>query len=202
MIEFCWCRHMWTKLNLRGHTSSIFAAGKQCGISLPINICMIVSYLFACSIYLWPIWQEIEVLRTSLPSIKGLRLFNPLYHSMGLFGKYHNTLFVPPEFCINILSSFSWDLQWSQEKTKTMQMRNLGGQTKSIMVFTEMAYNHCRCIYSYLAIVLGYLCGVFIYDGIDGQIICLLAFFFSWSNYNTLRNSCCWCSSVSVSFFC
>lgn len=96
MIEFCWCRHMWTKLNLRGHTSSIFAAGKQCGISLPINICMIVSYLFACSIYLWPIWQEIEVLRTSLPSIKGLRLFNPLYHSMGLFGKYHNTLCLSP----------------------------------------------------------------------------------------------------------
>ena len=30
-------------------------------------------------------------------------------------------LFVcPPEFCITIDSCFSWDLQWSQEKTKTM----------------------------------------------------------------------------------
>ena len=52
-----------------------------------------------------------------------------------------------------------------------MLMQNLGGQTKSIMVFTELAYNHCRCIYSYLAIALQYLCGVFIYDGISGQII-------------------------------
>ena len=34
-----------------------------------------------------------------------------------------------------------WDLQWSQEKTKTMLMQNLRGQTKSIMVFSEVAYN-------------------------------------------------------------
>ena len=40
----------------------------------------------------------------------------------------------------SIVSSFSWDLQWSQEKTKTMLMQNLGGQTKSIMVFSELAY--------------------------------------------------------------
>ena len=45
-----------------------------------------------------------------------------------------------PKFCISIVSSFSWDLQWSEEKTKTMLMQNLGGQTKSIMVFSEMAY--------------------------------------------------------------
>jgi len=36
--------------------------------------------------------------------------------------------------------SFSWYLQWSQEKTKTMLMQNLGRQTKNIMVFSEMAY--------------------------------------------------------------
>ena len=41
---------------------------------------------------------------------------------------------------MSIASSFSWDLQWSQEKTKTMLMQNLGGQTKSIMVFSEVAY--------------------------------------------------------------
>ena len=45
-----------------------------------------------------------------------------------------------PKFCISIVSSFSWGLQWSQEKTKTMLMLNLGGQTKSIMVFSELAY--------------------------------------------------------------
>jgi len=32
----------------------------------------------------------------------------------------------PPNFA----SSFSWDLQWSQEKTKTMLMKNLGGTNK------------------------------------------------------------------------
>ena len=49
-------------------------------------------------------------------------------------------LFVcPPKFCISIVSSLYWDLQWSQEKTKTMLIQNLGGQTKSIMVFSGMA---------------------------------------------------------------
>ena len=41
---------------------------------------------------------------------------------------------------VSIVSSFSWDLQWSQEKTKTMLMQNLGGQTKSIIAFSEVAY--------------------------------------------------------------
>jgi len=50
-------------------------------------------------------------------------------------------LFVcPPKFCISIVSRFSWELQWSEEKAKTMLMQNLGGQTKSIMVFSELAY--------------------------------------------------------------
>ena len=48
-------------------------------------------------------------------------------------------MFVPSKFCVSIASSFSWDLQWSQEKTRTMLMQNLGSQTKSIMVFSGMA---------------------------------------------------------------
>ena len=59
-------------------------------------------------------------------------------------GHLENTviLFVcAPKFCTSIVSSFSWDLQWSQEKTKTMLMQNLGAQTKSITVFCEMAYS-------------------------------------------------------------
>ena len=46
------------------------------------------------------------------------------------------------EWIAPIVSSFTWDLQWPHEKTKTMLMQNLGGQTKSIMVFSELAY---RC---------------------------------------------------------
>ena len=50
-------------------------------------------------------------------------------------------LFVcPPTFCISIVSSFSWDLQWSGEKTKNNAYAKFGGGgvgrgTKSIMVF-------------------------------------------------------------------
>ena len=60
---------------------------------------------------------------------------------IGHFEKYYNTLCLSP---ISIVSSFSWELQRPQEKTKTMLMQNFGGQTKSIMVFSEVAYclNH------------------------------------------------------------
>ena len=51
-------------------------------------------------------------------------------------------LFVcPPKFCIRIAFIFSWDHWKSQEKLETMLMQNLGGQTKSIMVFSEVAYS-------------------------------------------------------------
>ena len=50
-------------------------------------------------------------------------------------------LFVcPPKFCISIVFVFSWDRCNSREKLETMLMQNLGGQTKSIMVFSEVAY--------------------------------------------------------------
>ena len=50
-------------------------------------------------------------------------------------------LFVcPPKFCISIVFVFSWDHCKSQEKLETMLMQNLGGQTKSIMVFSGVAY--------------------------------------------------------------
>ena len=41
------------------------------------------------------------------------------------------------KFCISIVFVFSWDHSKSQEKLETMQ--NLGGQTKSIMVFSKVA---------------------------------------------------------------
>ena len=49
-------------------------------------------------------------------------------------------LVCPPKFCISIVFVFSWDHFKSQEKLQTMLMQNLGGQTKSIMVFFEVAY--------------------------------------------------------------
>ena len=45
-----------------------------------------------------------------------------------------------PKFCISIVSSFSRDFQLSQGKTKTMLMQNFGRQTKSIIVFSKVAY--------------------------------------------------------------
>ena len=50
-------------------------------------------------------------------------------------------LFVcPPKFCVRIVFVFSCDHCNSQEKLETMLMQNLGGQTKSIMVFSEVVY--------------------------------------------------------------
>ena len=50
-------------------------------------------------------------------------------------------MFVSPKFCMSIVSTFSWDLKGSQEKTKTMLMQDLEGQTKSITIFLIVA---CR----------------------------------------------------------
>ena len=63
-------------------------------------------------------------------------------HILSQLAESQNTiiLFVCPlKLCINIVSCFSWDLQWSQEKTKTMLIQNLGGHTKNIMVFSASA---------------------------------------------------------------
>ena len=59
---------------------------------------------------------------------------------IGHFGKYHNTLCLSPRILHKHCFQFLLGLQWSREKTKTILMQNLGGQTKSIMVFSELAY--------------------------------------------------------------
>ena len=57
-------------------------------------------------------------------------------------------LFVcPHKFCITIVSSFSWDLQWYQEKTKTMLMKKIEGKNKETKKkktqgFDRTAQNH------------------------------------------------------------
>ena len=47
------------------------------------------------------------------------------------------------KFCISIVFVFSWDHCKSQGKLETMLMQNLGRQTKSIMVFSGVAYLFC-----------------------------------------------------------
>ena len=46
----------------------------------------------------------------------------------------------PKKFCITFVFHFSWVLQPSQEKLKTMLMQNLGGQRRCIMGNVEVAY--------------------------------------------------------------
>ena len=42
----------------------------------------------------------------------------------------HNASYLPPTFCITFVFHFSWVLQPSQEKLKTMLMQNVGGANK------------------------------------------------------------------------
>ena len=48
-------------------------------------------------------------------------------------------LICPPKFCITFVFHFSWVLQPSQEKLKTMLMQNFGGQIRCIMGNVEVA---------------------------------------------------------------
>ena len=60
--------------------------------------------------------------------------------ALGHFGKYHNTLRLPPEFCISIVFVFSWDHCKSQEKLETMLMENLGGQIGHFRVALSLSF--------------------------------------------------------------
>ena len=42
------------------------------------------------------------------------------------------------QLCITIDSDFSSALQWSQKKSKTMHMQNLGAEIKCIMIYVKM----------------------------------------------------------------
>ena len=72
----------------------------------------------------------------------------------------HETL-SDAKFCISIVFVFSWDYCKSQEKLETMLMQNVGGQTKSIMVFFEVAYSSFfdhpyAYIHTYIHTLLGF----------------------------------------------
>ena len=60
----------------------------------------------------------------------------------------HNAPFLPPppppQFCIIVVSNFSWVLQSFEEKSKTMAMQNFAGKTRSIMVYVKVV-NSVNC---------------------------------------------------------
>ena len=66
---------------------------------------------------------------------------------MGHCQKYHNTysLFDPPKFYIIIVSIFSWNPLWSEEKIKTILMQNFRGASKDYYgIFLKVAhYENC-----------------------------------------------------------
>ena len=49
-------------------------------------------------------------------------------------------LICPPKFCTTFVFHFSWVLQPSQEKLKTMLMQNFGGQIRCIMGDVQVRY--------------------------------------------------------------
>ena len=58
---------------------------------------------------------------------------------IGHFGKYHNTLYLSPQILHKHCFQFFLGLTMVPREKKTMLKRNLGGQVKSIMVFSEVA---------------------------------------------------------------
>ena len=50
----------------------------------------------------------------------------------------HNTVCLFPKICISNVLNFSWDVQSSQEKLKTMVMQNFWGQSKGILGDVEV----------------------------------------------------------------
>ena len=62
--------------------------------------------------------------------------------------KYHNTLCCPPpKFCINIVFSFSWELQSPQEKLKTILMRKRAlWYWKNLYEIGYFRVSPCLCI--------------------------------------------------------
>ena len=63
-----------------------------------------------------------------------------LYWLISHFGKYHNTLCLSPQILHKLCFCFLLGPLKSQEKLETTLVQNFEGETKSIMVFSEVAY--------------------------------------------------------------
>ena len=82
-----------------------------------------------------------------------MKVTHTMENAIGHLGKYHNTLYLSPQILQKHCFVFSWGGCKSQEKLETMFMQNLGRQTKSIMVFFQVAYishDMLSCSSSYL----------------------------------------------------
>ena len=77
---------------------------------------------------------EFDSQRTGLVHQYGLGFY------IGHFGKYYNTLCLSPQILHKHCFQFLLGLTMVPRENKTMLMKNLGGQTKTITVFSEMAY--------------------------------------------------------------
>ena len=96
-----------------------------------------------------------------------------------------------PEFCISIVSSFSWDLQWSQEKTKTMPNAKVGGTNKKyygIFQKTLKTVQSWQSPSSGTLQELWVMCGLYREQrsfAIGGsQIFCICKIFFFWLSHH------------------
>ena len=86
------------------------------GVLLVFAFLILFVYLFIYLYFLQP------------RSVSQFKIFYSYVLSIGHFGKYHDTLCLSPQ----ILHKHCF-------QSKTMLMKNFGGQTKSIMVFSEVA---------------------------------------------------------------
>ena len=86
--------------------------------------------------------KKLRICQTNLPGIINHNIFLGIFlqeYATSTFPIMH--LICPPKFCITFVFHFSWVLQPSQEKLKTMFMQNFGGQITCIMGNVEVAYS-------------------------------------------------------------
>ena len=86
----------------------------------------------------WQVYYRGRLLATYWPTISCICKICHLQIS-------HNAPYLPPKFCITFFFHFSWVLQPSQEKLKTMLMQNFfggagGGQIRCFMGNVQMVY--------------------------------------------------------------
>ena len=98
-------------------------------------------YLFVCTSLLWKLFCFFRQL--FLEHVLRHILEGPVF-SQCLFTRHlytHDAPYLPPpKFWITFVFHFSWVLQPSQEKLKTMLMQNFGGQIRFIMGDAQVAY--------------------------------------------------------------
>ena len=102
-----------------------------------IEVCFVYFLIFCVLLVKYSNAQAFSDDRARSVSTEDLASLNNFIQvSIDRVRKYSNKLCLfhspplPPKFCTLIVSCFSVDLQWSQEKTKTMLIQNLRGQRR------------------------------------------------------------------------